>query len=112
MSSEKREDLNLTVLNRITGINGSKTLTKHISCQCKCKFDGRKHNSDQWWNNDKCQSECKKHHVCEKDYVWNPATCSCENGEYLASIIVDSAIKCDEIVESYNVELKNYFNKF
>ena len=19
----------------------------------------------------------KKHHACEKDYVWNPATCSC-----------------------------------
>ena len=25
----------------ITGINESKTLTKHI-CKCKCKFDGRK----------------------------------------------------------------------
>ena len=23
-----------------TGINESKTLTKHISCKCKCKFDG------------------------------------------------------------------------
>ena len=20
-----------------------------------------------------------KHHVCEKEYVWNPATCNCEN---------------------------------
>ena len=35
----------------ITGINESKTLTKHISCECKCKFDGRKCNLDQWWNN-------------------------------------------------------------
>ena len=25
--------------------------------------------------------------ICEKDYVWNPATCSCENGKYLASIL-------------------------
>ena len=25
----------------------------------------------------------KKHHVCEKDYIWNPSTCSCENGKYL-----------------------------
>ena len=25
----------------ITGINGSTTLTKHISCECKCRFDGR-----------------------------------------------------------------------
>ena len=37
----KPEDLNLTVFNMITGINESKTLTKYISCQCKCKFDGK-----------------------------------------------------------------------
>ena len=29
--------------------------------------------------NGKCQCECKKHHACEKYYVWNPATCNCEN---------------------------------
>ena len=50
----KTEDLNLSVFNMITGINESETLAKHISCKCKCKFDGRKYNSDQWWNNDKC----------------------------------------------------------
>ena len=38
----KTEDLNLGVFNMNTGINESKTLTKHISCKCKCKFDGRK----------------------------------------------------------------------
>ena len=32
--------------------------------------------SDQWWNNYKCQYECKKIHIYEKDYVWNPATIS------------------------------------
>ena len=56
---------------------------KHISCECKCKFDGRKYNSNQKSNNDKCRCECKnpgKHFVCEKDYIWNPATRSCENG--------------------------------
>ena len=21
----------------------------------------------------------KKHHVCEKYYIWNPGTCTCEN---------------------------------
>ena len=31
----------------VTGINESKTLTKHALCQCKCKFDGRKYNSNQ-----------------------------------------------------------------
>ena len=31
----------------ITGINESKTLAKHISCECRFRFDGRKFNSDQ-----------------------------------------------------------------
>ena len=35
----KREDLNISMFSMITGINESKTLTKHISCECKCKFD-------------------------------------------------------------------------
>ena len=30
-----------------------KHLIKHTSCECKCKFDGKKCNSDQWWNNNK-----------------------------------------------------------
>ena len=50
----KTEDLNLSMFNMITGINESKTLTKDISCECKCKFYRRKCNSDQWWNSDKC----------------------------------------------------------
>ena len=81
----------------ITGINESKTLTTHISCECKCKFDRTKCNSNQWWNNDKCQCECKKHHTCDKDYVWNPATCNCENEKNLASIM--DKIICDEIID-------------
>ena len=35
-------------------INESKTLAKHTSCECKCKFDGIKCNSNQKWNNNKC----------------------------------------------------------
>ena len=50
----------------ITEINESKILTKHISCECKCRFDGIKCNSDQWWNDDNCRCECKKRHVCAK----------------------------------------------
>ena len=72
----------------ITGINESKTLTKHISCECKCKFDG-------------------KNHICEKNYIWNPATCSCENDKYLASIIDDSLITHDEMIDA-NAEAKSY----
>ena len=47
-----KQDLNLSVF-MITGINELKTLTKHISCKCKCKFDGRKCNSNQKSNNNK-----------------------------------------------------------
>ena len=86
----------------MTGINQSKASTKHISCECECKLDGRKCNSDQWWNNEKCWYECKKRHECEKDYIWNLSICSCENGKYFASIVGDSAITCDEVIESYN----------
>ena len=53
----------------ITGINKSKTLTKDISCKCRCKLDGTKFNSNQWWNNSKYRCACKKIRVCEKDYV-------------------------------------------
>ena len=42
--SNETEDLNLSMFNMIKGINESKTLTKHISSKCKCKFDGRKCN--------------------------------------------------------------------
>ena len=97
----------------ITGINQSKTLKKHILCEwIICKLDGRKCNSDQWWNNDNCRCECKQNHVYEKDYVWNPATCNCENGKYLASIMDDLAITCNEIIESYDEETKNIPTNF
>ena len=100
----KTEDLNLSVFNVIKGMNESKTLTKHISFECKCRFDGKKCNSGQWWNNDKCRYECKKFHICEKDYIWNPSICNYKNGKYLASIMDDSAITCDEVIESYDEE--------
>ena len=40
--------------NMITEKNESKILTKDVSCECKCKFDERKCNSNQKWNNDEC----------------------------------------------------------
>ena len=100
------------MFNIITGINESKTLTRHISCECKCRFDGRKCNSNQWWNRDKCRCECKKHNICEKDYTWNPATCSCKNGKYLAPIMNDSAINCDEVIEPYKEKTKTIPTNF
>ena len=45
----------------------------------------------------KCRCECEQHRICEKDYLWNHATCNCENGKYLPSIV--DKIICDEIID-------------
>ena len=108
----KTEDLNLRVFNMITAINESKTLTTHISCEFKYKFDLTRYNSNQRWNDDKCRCECKKHQICEKDYVWNLATYNCENGKYLASIMDDSTIICDEVIKSYDEGMKTIPTNF
>ena len=108
MFQTEQKDLNLIVLNVIKGINESKTLIRHISYKCKCRFGGRKCNSDQKWNNNKCLCQCKKHHICEKDYIWNPVTYSCQNGKYLATITDNSVITCDEIIDR---EAKSYDKK-
>ena len=42
----------------------------------------------------------------EIEYVWNLATCNCENGKCLTSIVDDSAITCNEIMQSYFEETK------
>ena len=44
----------------------------------------------------------------KKNYFCNPATCSCENGKYLPSIMDDSTIMCDKVIESYNEDAKSY----
>ena len=35
----------------------------------------------------------------KKRYIWNASVCTCENDGYLWSIIDDSVIICDEIME-------------
>ena len=90
-----------SVFSIFTAINESKTLTKHISRECQCKFDGSKCNWSHM-NADMCWCEHKnpkEHFVFERDYTWNPATWSYKNGKYLASITDDSEIACDEIIE-------------
>ena len=57
----------------ITGINNSKTLTRHIWSKCKCKTDGKKCNSNQKWNNNKCLCKCKNlkdYHMYKKIILW------------------------------------------
>ena len=43
----------------ITNRNEAKSMTKHISCDCKCKSNSTTCNSNQKWNNKACQCELK-----------------------------------------------------
>ena len=95
-----------------TGINESNTLTKHILCECKYRFDGNKYNSDQWCNNNKYQCKCKKRHICVKGYIWNRSTCNCKHGKYLAIIIDDAVFTCDEVIGSCDEETKTIVTHF
>ena len=54
----------------------------------------------------------KKHSVCEKDYVWNPSACNCENRKYLASVMDDSVITRDKVIQSYNEKIKTVATNF
>ena len=47
-----------------------KILVKHIPCECRSKFDGRKYYSKQKLKNDNGHCEFKKpikHHECKED---------------------------------------------
>ena len=92
MYSKKTKDLNLSAFNMIIGINESKTVKKHISCERKCKFDGTKCTSNQWRNNEKCWWECKNFMYLKKLSIESNKFI-CKNGKYLASIIDDSMIQ-------------------
>ena len=94
--------VNVKVFNMITRINEFKTLVKHISCDCKCKVDITICNSNQKWNNDKCQCESKIHRTCKED-SWKPSTCICENSRYLKNIVEDLVVLSDEIIRVANI---------
>ena len=47
-------------------------------------------NSDQKWNNDNYQFECKKYCACKKDYSKILRTCICEKGKHLKHIVDDA----------------------
>ena len=43
----------------ITNKNEAKSMTKHISGDCKCNCNSTTRNSDQKWNHKTCHYECK-----------------------------------------------------
>ena len=83
---QKTKDINAKVFNIITNKNKAKTMTKHILCDCKCKFNSTTCNSNQKWDNKICGRN--NYRSCKKDYSWNPNTYTCENSKYLKSIAI------------------------
>ena len=46
-----------------------------------------------------------------KKIIWNSATCSCESGKYLASVLDDLVITCDEIMKETKTVPTNFNEK-
>ena len=73
---------------------------------------GKNVNSNQWWNNEKCRCECKKNYICKKYDVWILLNVIVKIWKSLASIMDDSAIIFDEVIESYHEEIKTISTNF
>ena len=97
--SSETKDVTFKAFNIIATINDVKSLVKHISCDFKYKVDSTTCNSNQKWDNNKYQYECKMYLMCQKDYSWNPSTCVFGISTYLETIVDDSIIVCDEIIK-------------
>ena len=92
----KREDLNLSVFNMITCINEWKMLIKDTYMNLM-EQNVSQINGEITVNVD----VSVKTIIYVKKIVKSPATCNCENGKYLASIMDDSLITDDSV--SYRV---------
>ena len=71
---KETKDINVKVFNIITNKNEAKTMPKHISCDCECKFNSTTCNLNQKRNNETFPCECKNYRKCKKDYSWNSST--------------------------------------
>ena len=52
--------------------NEARHIRWHETCKPKCRLDASVCNNKQWWNNDKCQCECKElidKGICNKGYI-------------------------------------------
>ena len=96
----KTAHLDLSAFNMITGINESKILTKHMSCEFKCKFDNRKSNSNKKRKmlNVYVSTKIQKNIMHMKKIILGILLHVAKNGEYLVSSIDDSIITNDKII--------------
>ena len=112
-------DTNIKVFNLLARINETRKIVWHETCKCVCRLTSAICNDRQEWNENKCRCECKEDLVnklaCDKGFMWNPSTFSCEcdryceTGQYLdykncvfiKKIIDDLIEQCTSIADMY-----------
>ena len=87
--SNKTKYLNLHTFNLITGINQSRTLTKHMWFKFECRWDSKK--------SVVVSVKIQKNMVCAKGFICNPSAYSCENSKYVGNFIDEPVFIWDEI---------------
>ena len=115
-------DMNVKVFNLLARINETRKIVWHETCICICRLTSAVCDDKQEWSKTKCICERKEDLIgkltCDKGYMWNPSTCSCECGKYCETgqyldykncvcrkKIVDELIEqCTTIID---VEIKN-----
>ena len=70
-------------------------------------FNSTTCHSNQKWNNDKWQAECKRYCACKNYYSCNLSSCICKNIRFLKNIFDDSVIFCNDIINVANIVLTN-----
>ena len=80
------KDMNIKVFNMLARINETRKITWHETCKCICRFTKVVCNDKQEWDQNKCKCECKEDLIdklnCNKGYMSNPSTCTCEWDKY------------------------------
>ena len=110
MCSKKTEDVNLSMFNMIAGINELKTLKKMYQANINVNINFCVESVIQIKSGIMINVNVSiKYNICERDYIWNPAICICENN--LASIIDNSVIMCDEIIDAEAETVPTNFNE-
>ena len=52
----------------------------------------------------------KSKKICvSENYIWDPSTCTCENGKYSGSMIGDETIEVKKTIPTKAISINNFF---
>ena len=94
----------------ITGTIDAKTLVKHVTYDCKCKFENTACNSNQNGIMKSANVSAKSYGMHKNNFNWNPSICICENGRYLKHIADTLVIVNNEFMNAVDSVSRNATN--